>query len=107
MRKLRLRQEITCNLFKIIQLVCEQSQESKCFVLFSESTALCYSLGSGEEVGGRVELGLSLLLLSPRFTHPDAFELSVSVNFASPPPPTSPILLMGRKGYSGFVTTEG
>lgn len=86
MRKLRLRQEITCNLFKIIQLVCEQSQELKCFVLFSESTALCYSLGSGEEVGGRVELGLSLLLLSPHL-HPDAFELSVSVNFASPTPP--------------------
>lgn len=57
------------------------------FVLFSESTALCYSLGSGEEMGGRVELGLSLPLLSPHFTHPSAFELNVSVNFASPSSP--------------------
>lgn len=57
------------------------------FVLFSESTALRYSLDSGEEVGGRVELGLGLPLLSPHFTHPGAFELSVSVNFASPSSP--------------------
>ena len=50
-------------------------------MVFSESTALCYNLGGGV----RVELGLSLPLLSPKFTHPGPLS-SVCLGLLLPAP---------------------